>query len=217
MSLDDLRKRGCWPQQKPGVPTSSHGWLVQSTQDALAKRLNASTRVVLELGAWLGKSTRFILDNAPNAHVISVDLWDDSMIRPWILSRHPRLMPVVDAGVRETYLANQWEWRDRLTPLQMHSHAAVDLVGDLGVLPDVVFLDTSHGYQDTLNEVKRITSAFPTAVLVGDDWEWTTGRSAKRSGENWGCPVARAVQAFVEENPRWVCDAAGNGWSLKVR
>jgi len=205
---------GLWPATKPDVPACDQGWLAPGTRRMLDRHLRADTRLVLELGAWLGKSTRFILDQAPQAHVISVDLWDATVIQPWIASRHPHLLPVVEAGVLETFLVNQWAWRDRITPLQMHSHKAIALVQAQGKVPDVVFLDTSHGYADTLAEVQRITRAFPHTHLVGDDWEWRSLRSPRRVGEDWGQPVARAVQAFLADNPQWKLQVDENGWAL---
>ena len=213
-ALDTIKTHGCWPREKPAVPPCSQGWLAPGTARMLAKHLSPSTKLVLELGAWLGRSTRFILKKAPNAHVVTVDSWDDNVIRPWITSRHPRLLPVVEAGVRETFIVNQWGWRERLTPLQMHAHAAIDLVRSSAAVPDVVFLDTSHGYVSTLDEVTRITTAFPTTLLVGDDWEWQSARSQRRAGADWGCPVARAVQDFVQAHPDWGFASDGNGWEM---
>ena len=34
--------------------------------------MNSETRCVLELGSWLGKSTRFIVERAPNAYIFAV-------------------------------------------------------------------------------------------------------------------------------------------------
>jgi len=43
--------------------------------------MNSETRCVLELGSWLGKSTRFIVERAPNAYIFAVDLWSNEHIR----------------------------------------------------------------------------------------------------------------------------------------
>lgn len=211
--LTEIRKDR-WPTSKPKVVGHMHGWLAKGTQQMLTKHLSDDTKLVLELGAWLGKSTKHILLAAPNAHVLSVDLWDEALIRPWIQSRHPKLLPIVDRGVKKTYMVNLWEYQDRLTPLQMHSHKAIAEVARLNGRPDVVYLDTSHGYRDTLEEVTRITEAFPLAVIVGDDWEWALARSPKHVGEDWGCPVARAVTKYIEDHPEWSIELAGNGWAM---
>jgi len=205
-----------WPVGRPSVLPNSHGWLAEGTAALLTKHLGPETKLVLELGAWLGKSTRHILKHARNAKVISVDLWDEKMMRGWITSRHPRLLPVLEAGVIDTYLTNQWDWRDRLTPVQMHSHDAVAALVAAGVSPDVVFLDTSHGYDATLGEVACITKAFPDAQIVGDDWLWKSSRSQGRVGKDWGCPVQRAVLSFLEgkRNHKWWVESQDTGWAL---
>ncbi len=205
-----------WPKDKPNVRPCSHGWLAPGTANMLKANLNANTSLVLELGAWLGKSTRHILNHAPNAKVISVDLWDAEMLKGWIENRHPHLRHVLEAGVIDTYLVNQWQWRDRLTPVQMHSHKAIQALKTAGISPDVVFLDTSHGFNETRAEVQLITSTFPSAILVGDDWLWKSARSQKRVGVDWGHPVQRAVKAFLADHPDWSVEVEGTGWVLRV-
>ena len=215
-ALETIRKAGCWTSEKPEVPSCDHGWLAEGTARMLDLNLNDQTGLVLELGAWLGKSTRHILSRAPNAVVISVDSWDEIAIRGWIRSRHPHLLPIVEAGVRNTYLVNCWDYKERLIPLHMKSLEALRFLRDRGAVPDVIFLDTSHSYEDTLAEVLAIASTFPSAVLVGDDWEWRDVKaqdSAKKTG--FSQPVARAVEEFIRSDPRWSLQVDGNGWVIR--
>ena len=71
--LDDpvarLRRAYPWPGTKPNVsgPIENPGWLGEGTDRVLDQALTRETRVVVELGAWLGMSTRYIADRAPDA------------------------------------------------------------------------------------------------------------------------------------------------------
>ena len=69
-----------WPATKPDVPDPSQypGWLGEGTDRTLALALSDQTKVVVELGAWLGMSARYIVEHAPKATVISVDHWEGS-------------------------------------------------------------------------------------------------------------------------------------------
>ena len=64
--LKAFRRAHPWPEQKPAVPPrEKEGWLFPSTQEMLARFLSNRTRLVVELGSWLGLSTRFIASRAP--------------------------------------------------------------------------------------------------------------------------------------------------------
>src|SRR4051812_22659948 len=78
--VNRLRRAFPWPGEKPVIsaPIENPGWLGEGTDRVLARSLSDETRLVVELGAWLGMSTRFIADLAPNATVISVDHWRGS-------------------------------------------------------------------------------------------------------------------------------------------
>src|SRR5271155_2569508 len=66
-----------WPNERPIVqePPAVPGWLGDGARELLERSLSPETGLVLELGGWVGLSTRFIADLAPNATVITVDHW----------------------------------------------------------------------------------------------------------------------------------------------
>lgn len=69
-----------FPVERPGVREYPHGWFYHAHQVVLKELLGPSTRVVIELGTWLGRSTAFIADAAPNAVIFAVDLWDNDFV-----------------------------------------------------------------------------------------------------------------------------------------
>src|SRR4051794_24358739 len=79
--LSRLRLEFVWPATKPdarAMEAGPPGWLEDGPREMLAASLGEATRVVVELGSWLGLSTRFIADRAPKACVIAVDHWEGS-------------------------------------------------------------------------------------------------------------------------------------------
>lgn len=200
-----MKKLGSWPRKKPSAKPKNHGWLVEGTEKVLRRHLRPDMKVIVELGVWLGKSTKFFLEQCPKAHVYSVDLWDSQHLTQWAESKHPHL---VEAAKRplDTFMVNLWAKRKRVTPIQMDSIAAIAAIKKAGIQPDLIYLDTSHLYPETLNEIRAIKAAFPTVQLVGDDWEW--------GNRKHGLAVQKSVHEYVKTAPWWSIEQEGNGWAL---
>lgn len=165
-------------QEEPAVGKFMHGWFDHDNRAVLNAAFMTKPRNVLELGAWYGSSTRYILENCPEAAVYSVDIWDDTL--SWI-QNDPVLGPMVNEHpVYHTFLANMREYRDRLFPMKMHSVAAMNLLGGHGVEIDCVYLDSGHYYEETKEEIRTIKKRFPNAFVCGDDY----GRDDCRKGLN---------------------------------
>ena len=60
-----------YPPSKPSVPVHPHGWCFKPQQSGLKQVLSENTYCVVELGSYLGNSTRAICEAAPNAQVYS--------------------------------------------------------------------------------------------------------------------------------------------------
>eukprot|EP01052_Picozoa_sp_SAG31_P032856 SAG31_NODE_3648_length_4028_cov_10.401120_3_plen_318_part_00 len=70
-----------FPKEKPTATGMMHGWLTPPLC-AMLKRLCApTTNVVVELGAWLGCTTKALCNFAPEAYVYAVDFWDNEYIQ----------------------------------------------------------------------------------------------------------------------------------------
>ena len=69
-----------FPATKPPVAENRHGWFFISHKIILAALLDGRTDCVLELGSWLGKSTTFIAESAPNATIFAIDLWSNEFV-----------------------------------------------------------------------------------------------------------------------------------------
>jgi len=186
VTLPELLNAYRFPKEPPAVPAVDHGWLSPEVEEMLSCILCEHMGVVVELGSWLGKSTRFIADHAPTAVVIAVDHWKGS--------REHHLMTDVRAFLPvlyETFLRSCWEYRDRIVPLRMNTVDGLTTIDDYGVQPHVIYIDASHEYQEVLADIELSLMLFPNALLCGDDWRWEGVRRAVTEVTKAGRMMAR--------------------------
>jgi hypothetical protein len=202
--LDDpaekLRQAFRWPSERPEIkgPIPAPGWFGEGTDQVLAGVLTPQTRLVVELGAWLGMSTRYIADNAPNATVVSIDHWQgnpEHQTRDDLRAMLPTLY--------DTFLALCWRYRDQVIPMRMTTLEGLRTVAQFGASADVVFIDAEHSYAAVSAELALARQLFPKAQLVGDDFDWQ--------------PVQSAAEAFARANGLNVERVGARGWKLAER
>ena len=192
MGLDELSKLFPYPQRNTAVASCKHGWLRAGTMAALRAHLGPGTRVVVELGSWMGKSTRYIAKCAPGASVIAVDHWCGS-------AEH-HLQPVWRAmlpELYETFVVNCWKYRERIIPLRMSTLGGMELIASLGIVPDLVYIDAGHDTKSVLDDISMALSLFPNARLVGDDFDAPCVEAA----------VKRSLIVYAHNRTAW--------WSLR--
>jgi len=122
---------------------------------------------IVELGAWLGLSTRRLADLAPAATIISVDHWQGSPEHQR-QERYQKLLP----RLYETFLPRCWAYRERVVPLRMSTVDGLRKVAEFGVQPDLIFVDAEHSFDAVTRELALARQLFPKAALVGDDYDW---------------------------------------------
>jgi hypothetical protein len=174
-ALRRLAEAHAWPGQRPedAAPGEEQGWLGAGTDLMLARSLSPATKVVVELGAWLGLSTRHIANLAPHATVVSIDHWQGSPEHK-AQERFQKLLP----RLYETFQARCWDYRDRIVPLRMSTLEGLRAVADAGVQPELVYVDAEHSYEAVSAELALARQLFPRAALAGDDYDWQGVRQA---------------------------------------
>ncbi len=192
--IETLAREYPWPTEKPGVPipTENLGWFKEPQQELMRRELNTETKLVVELGAWLGLSTRFIADQAPQARVITIDHWRGSSEHrkdPTCAAMLPTLF--------ETFTALNWEYRDRILPLKMTGHQGLQTIARYGLQPDIIFIDADHSYDSVRADLDISHRLFPQARLIGDDYD--------------SPDVQRAVDEFAAAHGYQV-EPVGTGW-----
>ena len=154
-----------WPDTMPTVPEDWRGWLCANTARALLERLSPETKWVVECGTWTGCSARWIVENGPNTMLICIDTWQGSPehhTNPDWACRLPTLY--------ETCQRNLWPWRDRIVMLRRDSLVGLGEVFAAGIVPDLIYLDSKHTVGRVAAELAVCAELFPTAAIVGDDY-----------------------------------------------
>jgi hypothetical protein len=163
-----------WPAQRPDVPPPpDRNWLFPDTRKVLADTVSPDSRFIVEVGSWLGRSTRYIADLAPKARIAAIDHWVGSPEH----THDPELVPLLPR-LYETFLSESWDYRDRVIPVKAKSVEGLKKVADAGLTPDLIFIDADHSYEAVRADVTMALQLFPKTPLVGDDWDWPGVRQA---------------------------------------
>ena len=201
-------KLGLWPDEKPDVEPYMHGWVHNGNQRLLQRILSSrQPRVIVELGSWLGLCTTLMLEEtaAFNSAVFAVDPWDPELLLEQQLAQYESdshaIQILGSVPLFPTFLVNTWEHRRRLFPLKMTSLEGIATIHALGVTPELVYIDGDHSYTAVLADLEACEAAFPGALLVGDDWQWTEVRSAVR---HFCSTRPLRVEAHPRENWWWL-------------
>jgi len=162
-----------WPDQKPEVPEDFHGWCEVSQEKMFEQLVRPDMSVIVELGTWLGKSTRLLLSMAPQATVICVDHWLGSREHREDEELNKRLPTLY-----ETFLVNLWDQRNQVIPVRLTTLEALEEIHQSQIVPDLIYIDAGHAYQDAWTDISTSLRLFPQSVICGDDWSWAGVRQA---------------------------------------
>ena len=199
--LDELRRRYPWPAERPDAPEKwtnrgeIFGWFNGQNRGLLKKLLTDETKLVVELGALLGLSTRYLAEWAPNATIVTIDHWKGSR-------EHQRFPPLADVldNLFEVFCVHLWDYRDRVIPMRTTTlegmlEIRLSLAGLLQITPEVVYIDASHETGPIYADTMLAMALWPDAHIVGDDGGWKSiqaahldiQRNTDRKLHNHGC------------------------------
>lgn len=182
-SVEDLPEPYC--DLNEVMEFSGHGWYAnRKPMEALIEEVNP--KIVIELGSWLGLSTRHIAETISEDGILyAVDHWLGS---PQSRINNPHLIPTL----YEQFLSNiiHAGLTHKVVPIKMTTLEAVHYFHSHGIAPDLIYVDASHEEQDVYND---LVAYFPLVkgygVICGDDW-----------GFGNDLPVQKAVKRFAAEN-----------------
>jgi hypothetical protein len=193
MGLIELKNAFPFPANIPEVPPHDHGWFWEAHVELLSGAMGPHVNVILELGSWLGKSTRWFAEKSPNATIIAVDHWQGSA-EHFEKPEWSTLLPTL----YETFIKNCWAFRDRIIPLRMNTISGMGFVNQFGVNPDLIFIDAGHDYASAYGDVSNALRLFPNAALCGDDFYWAGVNRAVTEHVQQG-----SMCASYKENQWW--------------
>jgi hypothetical protein len=173
--LAELRGVYDFPAAEPKVPClQGPTWFGDRHVPSLSRVVDPKMRIIVELGSFLGRSTRALADMiGPDGTVIAVDTFKGS-------SEHvndpsvQRVLPVL----YETFLRNCWGYRDRIIPVREDTISGLHAIDSCGVVPDLIYVDAAHDTESVMHDIIDSHTLFPSARICGDDWAWESVRSA---------------------------------------
>lgn len=182
--MDKLQKDFNFPKNKPTVTPNLHGWLGEGNQLLLKKYITNDCKLIFEFGSWLGLSADYILNNTnscKNCKVVCIDTWEGD----WSIKQTNKYKKHLQ-NLYDTFIVNMWKWKDRLIPVKMDGRQAMKYLHDLGLKPDLIYLDMDHSYESAKGDLKLLMKYFPDTLILGDDILYWKG-------------VAQAVKEIVRE------------------
>lgn len=180
--MDQLRKDFKFSTNKPTVTPNLHGWLGEGNQLLLKKYITDDYKLIFEFGSWLGLSAEYILNNTDqNCIVICIDTWEGD----WSIKQTTKYKKHLQ-NLYDTFIVNMWKWKDRLIPVKMDGRKAMKYLHDLGLTPDLIYLDMDHSYESAKGDLKLLMKYFPDTLILGDDILYWKG-------------VAQAVKEIIRE------------------
>jgi hypothetical protein len=177
-----------------------------------------SVELMIEIGCFLCGSTQDWLKAAGSLKVIGIYHWaldaaaildgydGNPVFEPCfkeIDDRDEFIGSVRSKGSFLSAMANIKKYSNRFYPVKESSPEALYVLHELGVKPDLIYIDSDK----VLNDLDVCKEIFPQAILCGDDWTW---------GADKGFPVQKAVSAFCKrtraqvsvKRATWVIHAA---------
>lgn len=161
----DVERAFPWPKAMPSAPPIRHGWFGPE-EIKVFEIISKAVRInrILEIGSWLGESTRWLASRFPEAEIICVDPW-----LPWKAASDP-LLVAISARSFEIFQRNLWWHRDRLIPIRGRSQTALPYLEAVGYTPDLIYIDGDHSYEGAAHDLKTCRRIWPKAAIVGDDY-----------------------------------------------
>lgn len=159
-----------WPSVRPNYAFDDHGWFGFADEVTIRwlfeRFVLRSLPFVVEVGSWLGRSTRFFAEM--DASVVAVDTWLGSPEH-----REPARADCVERlpDLYGRFLANCWDLRQCVLPLRLDSQTAARGLFWPADFADAVFLDADHSHASVVSDIVAWSPVLHCGLLCGHDAE----------------------------------------------
>lgn len=182
--IQELKSLFEWPNSKPTIQPETNGWFTNASAKILDYFITGlNPKFIVELGSWTGMgSTNYLLNRAPNSHLICMDHWSPNVedhgnggVTKYE-ANDPELLQL--PKVWESFLFNSWEHQNHLTPIRAKTGEGFKLLKPLNIPVDLVFIDADHSYEGVTRDIMNCVELWPNAQITGDDYTWPTVKNA---------------------------------------
>jgi len=172
-------------------------------------------RCVMELGTWYGKSSRFILrhlaaiatEDNTTCSLFCVDKYKNNAIYSKLLTEPSPEDKMFFNFLRFESFVSNVESLSLQTPavaercnvcvMVMDIHEAGNVLKELGIEVDMIFIDAEKKTIPLSDLVVRIRSLFPHAVIVGDDLVFPSVQFALKRLERQGITAMERQESYL--------------------
>jgi len=164
-----------WPDEMPQRDVLEHGWLSAENKRNLAGILHEIDEpLVVEIGTWLGLTTKYLLDLRKDLRIITIDSFRGSKEH----HKNQEWKKILDAGLMKQAQRNLWDYRKRCCILKKWSILGLQYLLSNKIKPDLIFIDGSHSIIDVYLDIILSMVFFKYAIICGDDIKWPGVRAA---------------------------------------
>lgn len=206
MSITSLKSDFNFPSNKPNVDLSVYPKWFNSRHDEFFRQLiSIDTSIIVELGSWVGFSTRWFANNTECDNIVCIDTWQGS-------AEHSNFSEDDMNNLYDAFVQSCWNFRKRIIPMKMNTVQGMLRLIDYDICSDVeiVYIDASHQYEDVIVDLELAWEIFPNATLIGDDFTW------KNPTQNHRRTVCEAVNYFSnKKNVEFVNSRTRYLWAIK--
>lgn len=176
---------------------ATNGWMEPDELEYIAS-LASRSKIIVELGTWRGRSAVCWAENTEGI-VYCVDLWANDAYGipfpddPPDLHRRPEWLLT-------EFLRNTSGIRN-IVPIRTRTEIAATIFSNLGIRPDVVFVDADHGYNGVVADINAWRPLLAEGgVLCGHDYSYYGWPDVKKVVD-WMIPSFRVI------NTLWTTEA----------
>lgn len=207
MSISDLKYDFSFPKEMPNVNLKPYSkWFSQLHEEFFSQLIiPINTRLIVELGSWVGFSTRWFCNNT-TADIICVDTWGGSAEHQGNFTKEQF------DSLKDAFILSCWGHRDRIIPMQMNTIKGMLKINEYKINKDVqfVYIDASHQYEDVIIDIEMALEIFPNAMLIGDDFIWRNPTQNNRR------TVEEAVNYVCNKNKlQFIKNRTKHLWAIK--
>lgn len=152
-------------------PFDPHGW-VDSSSHLMEILCDVHPKHVVEVGVWMGLTTKYFCDQPSVVDVTCVDHWDAQLIDPNSIDMTKQPRNRVNT-MYEQFLANCYGydiWK-KVYPVRLTSLEGAKYCSALGLQFDLVWVDADHSTKSTCEDIEAwMPLVAPGGIMCGDDW-----------------------------------------------
>jgi SAM-dependent methyltransferase len=195
----NLANRYPWPDSRPAEKTSIQDrvWILPSVRQALADTIKVDDQCIVELGCWIGRTTRMLSDLAHHSTVVCIDPWTK-----YPFAHVDSSDEHLEGELFDRFTLECWDIKDRVVPMRREYIDGLRELADSGVAPNVIFFNAITDCPELFLAICAALDLFPKTMLIGHCYD----RSQ----------VAKELQAMRDQR-RLRLDTLATAWRIWPR